>query len=128
MARVDTRDMGRSEDGFTLVELVVVLVLIATLLGIAVASYKSARVRTSDTAAESNIDVAVPAFQAYYVDNNGTYVGMTLAKLQASYSKGVQNITIVAARASDYCIRSTVNGRNWYKLGPSGAITTTKCT
>ena len=84
------------------------------------------RVRANDAAAKSNIDVALPAVQAYYLDN-GAYTGMTLRRLQTAYSRGVRNITIVAARATTYCVRSTVAGRSWYKAGPSGPITTTRC-
>jgi type IV pilus assembly protein PilA len=118
--------MDRNQDGFTLIELLVVLVVMGTLLAIAVPSYLGARVRTNDAAAQSNIAVAAPAFEAYYADN-GTYVGMTLATLQSTYSPGIQNIRVIAARASDYCVSSTVSRRRWYKLGPDGSITTTRC-
>ena len=114
------------EDGFTLVELLVVLVVIGILVTVAVASYAGARTRATDAAAKSNIDVAVPAFQAYYLDN-GTYVGMTLARLQTRYSRGVRNITIVSVNSTSYCVRSTVGGRNWYRAGPNARITTTRC-
>jgi hypothetical protein len=96
------------------------------LIAIAVGFSTSARVRAGDAAAKSNIDVAVPAFQAYNVDNNG-FTGMTLAALQSSYSKGVQGIEVVSAGAATYCVKSTVDGRSWFKNGPSGPITTTSC-
>jgi Tfp pilus assembly protein PilE len=102
------------------------LVITGILIAISVASYSGARVRANDAAAKSNIDVAVPAFQAYFLDN-GTYVGMTLARLQSRYSRGVRNITVVSVRATTYCVRSNVGGRNWYKAGPAGRITTTRC-
>jgi prepilin-type N-terminal cleavage/methylation domain-containing protein len=125
MRGVDTSCVHR-EDGFTLLEMLAVLIIMSILTAVAVASYTGARVRTNDAAAKSNIDVAVPAFQAYYLDN-GTYVGMTLARLQSRYSRGVRNITIVSTSASSYCVRSTVSGRSWYKAGPSARITTTRC-
>jgi len=118
--------MPRDENGFTLIEMLVVLVVMAILIAIAVGFSTSARVRAGDAAAKSNIDVAAPAFQAYNVDNNG-FTGMTLAALQSSYSKGVQGIEIVSADATTYCVKSTVDGRSWFKNGPSGPITTTSC-
>ncbi len=102
------------------------MAIMGTLMAIAVGSYTGAREKANDAAAKSNIDVAVPAFQAYYLDN-GAYTGMTLNGLQTSYSRGVQNISVVSAGASTYCVRSTVGGRDWYKAGPSGPITTTQC-
>ena len=125
MPRADTHRMRR-EEGFTLLELVLVTTIMGTLLAVAVGSFTSGRVRASDVAAKSNLDVAVPAFQAYYLDN-GSYAGMTLRRLQTSYSRGIRNVTVVSARATTYCVRSTVSGRSWYKAGPSGPITTTRC-
>jgi type IV pilus assembly protein PilA len=125
MPEADRRGVER-EDGYTLVEMLAVLVLVGILLAIAVASYSGARVRAADAAAKSNIEVAVPAFHAYHLDN-GTYAGMTPAALRRTYSRGVRNITIVSVGATTYCVRSTVNGRNWYKAGPSGRITTARC-
>jgi prepilin-type N-terminal cleavage/methylation domain-containing protein len=116
----------RREDGFTLLELLAVLLLLAILSAIAVASYSGARIRANDAAAKSNIEVAVPAFQAYAVDN-GTYAGMTPGVLRRTYSRGIRNITVVSAGATAYCVRSNVGGRNWYKAGPNGPITTTRC-
>lgn len=118
--------MPRNEDGFTLVEMLVVVVVMAILVAVAVGFSTSARVRAGDVAAKSNIDVAVPAIQAYNADN-GTFTGMTLAILQSTYSKGVQGIEIVSAGPATYCVKSTVEGRSWFKNGPSAPITTTAC-
>lgn len=114
------------DDGFALVEMLAGLVIMATLLAIAVGFSAGARVRSADAAAKSNIDVAVPAFTAYALDNGG-YTGMTLRRLQTTYSRGVGNIRIQSARPTTYCVRSMVEGRTWYKLGPAGPITTTRC-
>ena len=126
MPAADSAHVARAEDGFTLVEMLAVMVVMAILLAIAVGFQTGARVRAGDAAAKSNIDVAVPAFQAYNLDN-GTFTGMTLAILQSSYSKGVQGIEVVSAGAAAYCVKSTVEGRSWFKSGPTGPITTTSC-
>lgn len=118
--------MRRDENGFTLVEMLVVLIVMAILLAIAVGFSTAGRERAGDVAAKSNIDVAVPAFQAYNLDNGG-FTGMTLAALQTSYGKGIQGIAVVSAGATTYCVMSTVDGHSWFKNGPSGAITTTSC-
>jgi prepilin-type N-terminal cleavage/methylation domain-containing protein len=107
------------EAGFTLVELVMVLVIIAILLAVALGFHMQARTRASDATAKANLRVAVPAFEAYQADN-GTYAGMTLASLQATYSPGVQGIEVLSAVADDYCVRSVVGSSAWYKQGPAG--------
>lgn len=117
----------RAEDGFTLLEMLAVMIVMGVLVAVAVGFGAGARTRTSDTAAKSNIDVAVPAIHTYYLDN-GTYTGMTLRRLQDTYSRGIQNITVVSARGEAYCVRSSVSGSStWYKAGPSGVITKTRC-
>jgi prepilin-type N-terminal cleavage/methylation domain-containing protein len=116
----------RREDGFTLVELIVVILLVAILLAIAIGFQLQARDRAADATARANIRVAVPAIEVYRSDN-GTYSGMTLAILQSTYSPGVQGIEIVSADDAGYCIRANAGGSTWYKDGDAGAITTTAC-
>jgi prepilin-type N-terminal cleavage/methylation domain-containing protein len=118
--------VARREEGFTLVELVVVLVIVAILMAIAIGFHQQARAQASDATAKSNLRVAVPAIESYRADN-GTYAGMTLANLQGMYSPGIQGIEVLSAAANDYCVRSVVGSSTWFTQGPSGAITTTAC-
>jgi prepilin-type N-terminal cleavage/methylation domain-containing protein len=116
----------RREEGFTLVELLVVMIIIAVLLSIAVGFHYGARERASDALAKTNIRSAVPAIEAYYADN-GAYAGMTLAGLRSTYSAGIGLIVVEWTAPDDYCVSSTVNGRTWWKQGPSNQITTASC-
>ncbi len=116
----------RREDGFTLIELVVVLVIMAILLAVAVGFQSSARERAADATARSNIRTAVPAIEAFRADT-GTYAGMTVAALQASYSPGVEGITVLSSSSASYCVSATASGSTWYKAGPDGPITQTAC-
>jgi general secretion pathway protein G len=116
----------RREQGFTLVELIVVMLIVAILLTIAVGFYTGARDKAGDATARANIRIAIPAVEAYRSDE-GTYAGMTLALLQTTYSPGVQGIEVVSADADGYCIRAVAGGRTWYKQSDAGDITTTPC-
>lgn len=121
----DTRTV-RSEDGFTLIELLVVLVVLAILLAAALGFQTGARERAADATARSNIRTAVPAIEAYRADA-GTYAGMTVAALQASYSPGVGGITVVSTSPVVYCVSATAEGSTWFKAGPDEPITQTAC-
>jgi type IV pilus assembly protein PilA len=114
------------EDGFTLVEMLAVMIVMAVLLAVAVGFQTGARTRAGDAAATSNLRVAVPAIHSYYADND-TYAGMSLAGLQSTYSPGVQGIEVLSAGATSYCVRAVVEGRTWYQRGPGGPITQTAC-
>lgn len=118
--------MSAREDGFTLVELLVVLVIIAILVSFGLAFHYGARERASDATARSNLRTATPAFEAYRADNGG-YDGMTLAALRSAYSPGIGGIAVVWTATDDYCVSSTVNGRSWWKQGPGSEITTASC-
>jgi type IV pilus assembly protein PilA len=127
MIEAISKRISRSErqGGFTLIELLVVIVIIGILLAVAVPSYLNFRSRAQTSASQANVRSAVPAVEAYFADN-GTYVGMTLATLQA-IDPAVQITVIGTPNATSYCIRSN-NTPYYYKQGPTGTISTTACT
>src|SRR5712692_5628598 len=56
------------EQGFTLIELMVVVVIIAILIAIAIPTFLGARTRAQDRAAQSNLRNALTAEKVYYTD------------------------------------------------------------
>jgi prepilin-type N-terminal cleavage/methylation domain-containing protein len=132
---MEKRDMHRvlksNERGFTLVEMIVVVMIIAVLLSIAVGSYLGARERGERSAAMANVRAVVPSAHAYHFDN-GTYVGMTLAGLKADYDAAIEpslyslgdpsNLT-----DSSYCVQSTAGGETYRKAGPAADIVPGTC-
>ncbi len=117
---------SETESGFTLIELLVVIIIIGILLAIAIPSYLKFRDRANESAAKANVRASIPGLEAYYADND-TYVGMTLAGIQASYDAGIKNITFGTLSATSYCVQSVVGQATFNKSGPSADIVSGAC-
>jgi prepilin-type N-terminal cleavage/methylation domain-containing protein len=117
--------MRRDERGFTLIELVVVLVILAILVAIAVPSYLNFRDNASRARAASDLHALVPAIESYYAENH-TFVGMTPGVLRKRYDQTIDaaRYAFTSLSATTYCARATVDGMTAYKSGPSGPVRT----
>jgi type IV pilus assembly protein PilA len=60
------RLQGEREGGFTLIELMVVVLIIAILIAIAIPTFLGARTRAQDRAAQSNLRNALTAEKSFY--------------------------------------------------------------
>jgi prepilin-type N-terminal cleavage/methylation domain-containing protein len=134
------------EEGFTLIELTIVLLILGILLTIAVPSYLSFKDRASKTAAKADIAQTMRAVSAYAADNfpgaandpnktvsatdNG-YSGITLALLATKYDASISTIAGApyvinpagfTGSATDFCL-TAVTGR-WIAAqhGPGGSV------
>jgi type IV pilus assembly protein PilA len=84
----------RTDEGFTLIELMVVVLIIAILLAIAIPTFLGARTKAQDRAAQSDARNALTAAKTYYVDlqhyDNSTVSAFTgiepSLKMVASFS------------------------------------------
>ena len=81
--------INNKDEGFTLVELMVVVLIIAILIAIAIPTFLGARERAQDRAAQSNLRNALTAAKVHYTDtenysgSGGVGVGPLIADLAA---------------------------------------------
>jgi type IV pilus assembly protein PilA len=74
---------GRQEDGFTLIELMVVVLIIAILIAIAIPTFLGARSRAQDRAAQSSLRNTLAAAKTIFTDKE-TYEGILPADLKSA--------------------------------------------
>jgi type IV pilus assembly protein PilA len=91
-------DDHRDDEGFTLIELMVVVLIIAILLAIAIPTFLGARSRAQDRAAQSNLRNALTAAKTAYTDTQSYAAAATPASLAAiepslSFQSASTNVT-----------------------------------
>jgi type IV pilus assembly protein PilA len=81
LQRFRRRLQGEREGGFTLIELMVVVLIIAILIAIAIPTFLGARQRAQNRAAQSSLRNALTAAKTIYTDNQ-SYTGATAAAME----------------------------------------------
>jgi type IV pilus assembly protein PilA len=71
--------LRNKEDGFTLIELMVVVLIIAILIAVAIPTFLGARKRAQDRSVQSNAKQGLTAAKTFYTDGE-TFVGFNAAK------------------------------------------------
>jgi type IV pilus assembly protein PilA len=76
------RERSQGEGGFTLVELLVVMLILGLLAAIAIPSFFNQREKAKDADAKAGARTAQTAIETYATSNQGSYLGATAAELQ----------------------------------------------
>ena len=113
------------EKGFTLIELVIVILILGVMVAIAVPGYVQLQQRADRSAAMTNVRAVTSDVEAYYADN-GTFDGISAdgAARQLRRDRGhLARRTSSSARAgrrSSLCSKS--HGFYGFKLGPAALV------
>ena len=119
--------MMRKNEGFTLIELMIVIAIIGILAAIAIPQFSAYRTRSYNAAAEADLRNAATAQEAYYVDTQ-TYVASPAANLYgATYGFYTSQKVVVDGTAAQMQYTMTSyhsSGNKTYTLiGPGGTVT-----
>jgi type IV pilus assembly protein PilA len=101
----------RSEGGFTLIELMVVLLILAILLAIAIPTFLGVTKSANDRAAQSNLNTALLNAKAQYQKNSQAYpVSATLVTALTSAEPSLTFQTIASANQNQISVGTTGDG------------------
>jgi type IV pilus assembly protein PilA len=125
------RQRSKDEGGFTLIELLVVVLIIGILAAIAIPSFLNQKSKAQDSAAKSQVTTLQTAIETYATDNNGSYEGATLEKLQGIEptlkDESTAKPELAKAAAKEYeVVSESVGSKDKFKLlNKEGTITRT---
>ena len=119
--------MMRKDEGFTLIELMIVIAIIGILAAIAIPQFSAYRTRSYNASSESDLRNAATAQEAYYVDKQTYVADPQTALVGATYglftSMGVALDGAAAAQQYTMTAYHSSGNKTFTLIGPGGSVT-----
>jgi prepilin-type N-terminal cleavage/methylation domain-containing protein len=124
------KSMDEKDKGFTLVELLVVIVIIGILAGIAIPLFLNQRQKGVEAGIKSDLKAAATVQETYFVDE-GEYAADLAALQGAGFTATEENkITVGLVDGGDgFCIAGTNDGadKSWHYNSLTGGLAEGAC-
>ncbi len=123
------RRMMKKNEGFTLIELMIVIAIIGILAAIAIPQFSAYRQRSYNASAEADLRNAATAQEAYFVDmqHYANTIGGLVGSTYGLYTSAGVTLGGATSGTSQYVLTSYhMSGNKTYSLlGPGGSVSTT---